>query len=56
MGRWPKYIKRKARKIGKVHEWKCPTCGLLIKSLYPGQLSFNKASHLITHEGKEGEK
>jgi hypothetical protein len=32
--------------------WKCPKCGKVIISLYPRQLTFNKAAHLESHRRK----
>lgn len=34
----------------KVLEWKCKTCGKVIRSLYVNQLEANKKEHLRKHE------
>ena len=33
-----------------VQEWTCPNCGLIIKSIYPGQFDYNVRMHKRKHE------
>lgn len=37
----------------KVLSWKCPACGLVIESIYPNQLKFNKGLHVEYHTNKK---
>lgn len=30
--------------------WKCPKCGKVIKSMYKGQLEYNKEAHILSHK------
>ncbi len=33
-----------------IHEWECPKCKKIIKSIYEGQFDINKKRHLDKHK------
>lgn len=45
------------KEVKEIHEWTCPICKIVVKSLYENQFDYNKKQHEDSHKrGKEAKK